>query len=65
MAVGQRPGLATFAPLVPGPAAAACTTFNHTPLARLRRKTHCYTKKLENLTASFLLYLIKKSVLNT
>jgi IS1 family transposase len=29
-------------------------------LARLRRKTHCYTKKLANLAASILLYLLKK-----
>jgi len=30
-------------------------------LARLRRKTHCYTKKLANLAASILFYLLKKS----
>ena len=30
-------------------------------LARLRRKTHCYTKKLANLAASILLYLLKKT----
>jgi IS1 family transposase len=30
-------------------------------LARLRRKTHCYTKKLVNLAASILLYLLKKT----
>ena len=29
-------------------------------LARLRRKTHCYTKKLANLAASILLYLLTK-----
>ena len=29
-------------------------------LARLRRKTHCYSKSLTNLTASILLYLLKK-----
>lgn len=29
-------------------------------LARLRRKTHCYTKKLANLAASILFYLLKK-----
>ena len=28
-------------------------------LARLRRKTHCYSKSLTNLTASILLYLLK------
>ena len=36
---------------------------NHRPrvyLARLRRKTHCYRKSLTNLTASILLYLIRK-----
>jgi IS1 family transposase len=27
-------------------------------LARLRRKTHCYTKKLANLAASILFYII-------
>ena len=30
-------------------------------LARLRRKTHCYTKKLANLSASILFYLLFKS----
>jgi IS1 family transposase len=30
-------------------------------LARRRRKTHCYTKKLANLAASILFYLLKKS----
>ena len=30
-------------------------------LARLRRKTHCYTKKLANLSASTLFYLLTKS----
>ena len=30
-------------------------------LARLRRKTHCYTKKLANLAASILFYLLTKS----
>ena len=34
-------------------------------LARLRRKTHCDTKKLANLSASILLYLLKKGLLNT
>ena len=34
-------------------------------LARLRRKTHCYTKKLENLAASILLCFIKKCAINT
>ena len=29
-------------------------------LARLRRKTHCYSKSLENLASSILLYLIRK-----
>ena len=29
-------------------------------LARLRRKTHCYTKKLANLAASILFYLLNK-----
>ena len=29
-------------------------------LARRRRKTHCYTKKLANLAASILFYLLKK-----
>ena len=29
-------------------------------LACLRRKTHCHTKKLANLAASILLYLLKK-----
>lgn len=29
-------------------------------LARLRRKTHCYSKSLTNLAASILLYLIRK-----
>jgi insertion element IS1 protein InsB len=28
-------------------------------LARLRRKTHCYSKSLKNLAASILLYLLK------
>jgi IS1 family transposase len=30
-------------------------------LARLRRKTHCYSKKLENLAASILFYLLYKT----
>ena len=30
-------------------------------LARLRRKTHCYTKKLANLAASILFYLLTKT----
>jgi insertion element IS1 protein InsB len=30
-------------------------------LARLRRKTHCYSKSLKNLTASILLYLLRKT----
>ena len=34
-------------------------------LARLRRKTHCYTKKLANLAASILFYLLRKSAVNT
>jgi IS1 family transposase len=29
-------------------------------LARLRRKTHCHTKKLANLAARILLYLLNK-----
>jgi len=29
-------------------------------LARLRRKTHCYSKKLANLAASILFYLLNK-----
>lgn len=29
--------------------------------ARLRRKTHCYTKKLGNLAASILFYLLRKT----
>lgn len=29
-------------------------------LARLRRKTHCYSKSLRNLAASILLYLLRK-----
>ncbi len=29
-------------------------------LARLRRRTHCHTKKLANLAASILLYLLTK-----
>ena len=32
-------------------------------LARLRRKTHCYTKKLANLAASILFYLLRKGTL--
>ena len=35
------------------------------PRPGLRRKTHCYTKKLANLSASILLYLLKKSTINT
>ena len=31
-------------------------------LARLRRKTHCYTKKLANLAASILFYLLHKQI---
>ncbi|MDR0353293.1 MAG: hypothetical protein LBI02_08090 [Opitutaceae bacterium] len=31
-------------------------------LARLRRKPHCYTKKLANLTASILCYLLKNNI---
>jgi IS1 family transposase len=31
-------------------------------LARLRRKTHCYSKKLANLAASILYYLINKGI---
>ena len=34
-------------------------------LARLRRKTHCYSKSLKNLAASILLYLLKKTNINT
>jgi insertion element IS1 protein InsB len=30
-------------------------------LARLRRKTHCYSKKIKNLAASILLYMLKKT----
>ena len=29
-------------------------------LARLRRKTHCYSKSLRNLTASILFFLLQK-----
>ena len=34
-------------------------------LARLRRKTHCYSKSLKNLAASILFYLLRKCNVNT
>ena len=34
-------------------------------LARLRRKTHCYSKSTKNLAASILLFLLRKCNINT